>query len=136
MSVGILLVTHANIGHSMLEAARMILGGKLPTTVRSLAIDALMQPEIICTQITAACQQLAQEHGSVLILTDVYGATPSKFACAMSIDYPSITVSGISLPMLLKVINYAPQLELDALAQKAVDGGHQGIKMTGQTETN
>jgi PTS system ascorbate-specific IIA component len=61
----------------------------------------------------------------VLILTDIYGATPSNIACSSTSDTVEI-VAGLNLPMLIRVMNY-PGLSLAELKQKAVSGGKEGI---------
>ena len=67
------------------------------------------------------------DHGQgVLILTDIYGSTPSNIACALSTKENVRIISGINLPMLIRVLNY-PNLELDELVLKAISGGQEGI---------
>jgi mannose PTS system EIIA component len=69
----------------------------------------------------------ALEQGDgVLVLTDIYGSTPSNIACALqSIDNVRI-VTGLNLPMLIRVMNYADR-DLEQLTEKASSGGHDGI---------
>lgn len=65
----------------------------------------------------------------VLILTDLYGATPSNIACSlMGEEHPLILISGLSLAMLIRVMNYAED-GLQALAEKALNGGRDSIYM-------
>lgn len=129
MSVGILLITHGPVGQNMLEVAAEIFQGRVDAPIISLAVENASQREQICGRIQAACDQIHQGQDGVLILTDLYGATPSNLACALSAPYPIITVTGVNLSMLLKVITYA-RLDLPSLAEKAEEGGHQGIQRT------
>jgi mannose PTS system EIIA component len=69
-------------------------------------------------------QQLEQGDG-VLILTDLYGSTPSNIACKLRNDKVAV-ITGLNLPMLIRVLNY-PALNLHELAEKATGGGREGI---------
>ena len=63
----------------------------------------------------------------MLILTDLYGASPSNLAARLTqLGTPARRVAGLNLPMLLRVCNYAEQ-ELDALSLTAVSGGKTGV---------
>jgi PTS system ascorbate-specific IIA component len=64
--------------------------------------------------------------GGVLVLTDLYGATPCNIAARLLANPKIRVVSGMNLPMLIRVLNY-PDLSLDALADKAVSGGRDGV---------
>ena len=64
----------------------------------------------------------------VLVLTDVCGATPSNIACRLVSLGRVMVVSGLNLPMLMRILNY-PNLSLEELAERAVSGGRQGIML-------
>jgi PTS system ascorbate-specific IIA component len=125
MSVGILLVTHGETGACLLQAAEVIFAGSAQAPVETLAVAPETPPESICQSINQVCERLNQG-GGVLILADLYGATPCNTACKVQPECPLITVAGLNLPMLLKVLTYR-SLGLDALAAKAVGGGRDGI---------
>ena len=75
---------------------------------------------------SAALRRVDGGHG-VLVLTDLYGATPSNLAARLSrLGTPVRRVSALSLPMLLRVMNYA-DLELDALPAVAAAGSRNGV---------
>ncbi len=63
----------------------------------------------------------------MVILTDLYGATPSNIAASLSGQHATRAVSGVNLSMLIRVLNY-PELSLDELAEKARSGGIDGIQ--------
>ena len=67
-----------------------------------------------------------------LILTDMYGSTPSNIACDTSERHDIRIVSGLNLPMLIRVLNY-PHLSLNELEQKAITGGQDGVVSCHQT---
>ena len=66
------------------------------------------------------------EGDGVLVLTDAYGSTPSNIACRLGARRQVAVVTGLNLPMLLRVLNY-PALPLDELKEKAVSGGRDGV---------
>ncbi|KFN51406.1 PTS sugar transporter subunit IIA [Arenimonas composti] len=125
MPVGILLLTHEGVGTALLAAARRLLSPlPLPTGVFEVAWE-----DGADEQLPAASAALRRVDGGdgVLVLVDLYGATPSRLAAALSrLGTPARRVSGLSLPMLLRVQNY-PDLELDELARTAAAGARNGV---------
>jgi PTS system ascorbate-specific IIA component len=124
MSVGVLLITHGSVGAILLDTAHSILGScPLPTAACAISLTDSATDIQSCLQQT--WQRINQGDG-VLILTDLYGATPSNLACQLLCCGQTRLVSGVNLPMLLRVLNY-PTLGLDELAVKASSGGEEGI---------
>ena len=124
MTVNILLITHDSIGQALLEAATNTLGF-CPLTADVLSIPANCEIEASIQWAKEKTHKL--DHGQgVLILTDIYGSTPSNIACTLSDKENVRIISGINLPMLIRVLNY-PNLELDELVLKAISGGQEGI---------
>ena len=124
MTVNVLLITHDNVGQALLDAAIKMLGF-CPLSAEVLSIQYDCDPELSIQHAREITHEL--EHGQgVLILTDLYGSTPSNIACALRDKENVRIVSGINLPMLIRVLNY-PNLELDELELKAVSGGREGI---------
>jgi PTS system ascorbate-specific IIA component len=124
MSVGILLITHDDIGTSLVESLRQMFG-TLPLPVKVLPIRHENEPLAFCYHAENLCQSLNQGHG-VLVLTDLFGATPGNIAGGLISNYRVRVVCGVNLPMLVKIMNY-PTADLDTLANKAISGGCQGI---------
>ena len=125
MSVGILLLTHEAMGEALIATARHILG-RLPLPVLALAVPPGSEVETALRDAAARVRQLDTGAG-VLVLTDVYGATPSNVAQSLpGLGLDIRRVSGLNLPMLLRVLNY-PEQPLDELAQTAATGGRAGI---------
>ena len=124
MTVNVLLITHNDVGSALLEAATNTLGF-CPLTAEILSIPSHCDPESTVRNAQEKIHEL--DHGEgVLILTDIYGSTPSNIACALSGNENVRIISGINLPMLIRVLNY-PKLELDELVLKAISGGREGI---------
>ncbi|MDX1654022.1 MAG: PTS fructose transporter subunit IIA [Candidatus Competibacteraceae bacterium] len=123
MSVGLLLITHNHIAEELLGTAMATLDG-CPLPTRILAVTETRD----CQRLLEQARQLAREVDEgqgTLVLTDLFGATPGNIATGL-LDRQTVVVSGLSLPMLIRVLNYAP-LDLTALALKAVSGGRDGI---------
>lgn len=128
MSAGILLLAHNGIAAALIAAAKHVYCGSLPLdNIQALDIPTEMTKEQICQEIIKHGNALENGKG-LLILTDLVNATPCQTAEAFNPDYPVQIVTGVNLPMLLKVITYAGE-ELPLLAEKAVEGGCQGIEI-------
>ncbi|HET8943016.1 MAG TPA: PTS fructose IIA subunit family protein [Rudaea sp.] len=125
MSVAILLLTHDTMGDALIATARHILG-RMPLALEALAIPP--GSDVGGAQRNAAARVRALDSGDgVLVLTDVYGATPSNVAETLdNLGVDICRVSGVNLPMVLRVLNY-PEQTLAELAQTAASGGRAGI---------
>lgn len=124
MAVGILIVSHNQIGAELINTARQMLScTPLPTKV--LAISTKDNPASIRQQFEDELKGLDQGNG-ILILTDMFGSTPSNIACAVSDRDDIRIIAGLNLPMLIRVLNY-PNLALNELEKKAISGGIEGI---------
>ena len=125
MAVGILLVTHEGIGSALLAVATRLLR-QLPLKAEAFEIPFDADPDALLPQASAAVRRVDGGQG-VLVLTDLYGATPSNLAAKLArIGTPVRRVSALSLPMLLRVMNYA-ELELDELPNVAAAGARNGV---------
>lgn len=120
MSVGLLIITHEGIGGAMLRTATHTLH-RCPLNAAVLEVPQDGNVEAHERRARRLLKQVNQD-GGVLVLTDLYGATPGNIATALHDGTDVITISGINLPMLLRVLNYA-SLPLSDLAEKAVSGG-------------
>jgi len=124
MTVSVILITHGGVGDALKDAASETYG-TLPMTVTSVSFDNTDDPDSFMPQVKRLVDQMDEGDG-VLILTDLFGATPSNIARNIQ-DHAGIhVIAGLNLPMLLRVLNY-PQLPLDQLAEKAISGGKEGV---------
>jgi len=148
--VGILIIAHNAIGQQLLETATDMLDRSFPL-LRSLEVKQDDDPVKLLARARRLVSEIQQGLG-VLVLTDMYGSTPSNIAHRLS-DGPSFNhdetntnetlthvrdeirvIAGINLPMLVRVLNYA-HLPLGELALKALSGGHDGILDASSMET-
>lgn len=124
MSVGILLITDGQSGPALLRSVGKILGD-LPLDCATLTVLNTDNPGQMQHEAEALCDKL--DHGQgVLILTDLFGSTPSNIANALCPHPYRRVIAGLNLPMLTRLLNY-PDLDLDALAEKAISGGRDGV---------
>ena len=124
MTVGLLLISHEGLGAALLECSRVALGC-CPLPVSMLYASRDCDPSKLLKEAEAQVAAL-DTGGGVLVLTDLYGATPCNIAARLLANPRIRVVSGMNLPMLIRVLNY-PNLDLDALADKAVSGGQDGV---------
>lgn len=129
MSVALLLITHDTIGNSMLETATNMLG-ICPLATENLAITNQQKLEAMQERAEMLCKKIDQGDG-ILILTDMYGSTPSNIASRLLNTRNRTVVTGLNLPMLVRVMNYA-QLNLQELANKAMSSIEDSVFLINQ----
>lgn len=121
--VGILVISHLGIGREMVNTARTMLG-MCPLQIEVLSVMPDSDPDSMAREARFGIARLNQGAG-VLVLTDMYGSTPSNIAAHLMGDQVRV-IAGVNLPMLVRVLNY-PGLGLDELVNKALSGGREGI---------
>ena len=121
--VGLLVITHNNVGGALFDAAISVLGS-CPLPYEILPVSQNCDPEERFQQAQKYLKKLNQADG-VLVITDMYGSTPSNIATKLAAENITL-VTGVNLPMLVRVMNY-PKLSLDKLANKAVSAGQTGV---------
>ena len=124
MACGILLVTHPGVGVSILAVAAALLR-RLPLKAEAFEVPFDAELDMLLPLASAALRRVDGGNG-VLVLTDLYGASPSNLAAQLSrLGTPVRRVSALSLPMLLRVMNY-PEQGLDELPATAAAGTRNG----------
>ncbi len=124
MSVSILLITHDEIGNALVHTATRVLG-TLPLPTNAISVKTDQDPELLITKLDELIKDIGTPAG-VLILTDLFGSTPSNIAKALKDKINARVISGVNLPMILRIMNY-PDLTLDELAEKALNAGKEGV---------
>ena len=124
MAVGILLITHEGIGNALVAVATRLLR-KLPLETEAFEVPFDGDLDALLPLASAALRRVDGGHG-MQVPTDPYGATPSNLAARLArLGTPVRRVSALSLPMLLRVMNYA-DLGLDELPAVAAAGARNG----------
>ncbi len=125
MNVGILLITHGNIGAVLLQTAIHVLG-MCPLRTKTISAPPGCNSDKVFNDALQSTNDLDAGDG-VLVLTDLFGATPSNIACQLKKHHDIRVVTGVNLPMLIRVLNYA-DLSVAELAHKALTGGRDGVQ--------
>jgi PTS system ascorbate-specific IIA component len=122
--IGILIVTHGEIGKSLLDSASQILGSR-PAQISTLSVWRQDDPDDLVLRARELMEQIEAGDG-VLILTDIFGATPGNVVSKLLQDGKVEGVSGASLPMLLRVLT-GRDGSIAAAVQRALSGGAEGL---------
>lgn len=120
---GILLVTHNGLGDSFVDCVKHVLG-EAPHNLKVLSVLASDDPQLKLVEGQALIKEI--DIGGVLILADVFGATPSNIGRQLCHAEHVIGVAGLNLPMLLRVV-CSTDKSLPELAEIAVEGGRECI---------
>jgi mannose PTS system EIIA component len=122
--IALLIIAHGNLGESLIQCASHVLGER-PAALESLDLYACDDPVEMLARARTRLAELDQGEG-VLILTDIYGATPCNTVCKMVRSDRVEAVAGVNLPMLLKALTYRGA-GMATLKAHAVAGGQAGI---------
>jgi len=127
MNVGLLLITHDGLGQQLLNTTAGILGNT-PLRVKAIGVAVNCDPDQVAGEAGKLCTELDQGDG-VLVLTDLFGSTPSNIAVRLLEDHRVLVLAGVNVPMLVRIFNY-PSLPLEELGNKANNGARDGIIST------
>ena len=122
--IGLLLVTHGEIGTSLVASAAQILGAT-PAQVATLSVWRHDDPDDLILRARELLEGIDAGDG-VLVLTDIFGATPGNVVSRLLQDGRVEGVSGASLPMLLRVLS-SRNGSLGSAVQRALSGGTEGV---------
>jgi PTS system mannose-specific IIA component len=145
VTVGLLVITHNRLGQELIDTAACIFGNQL-LEVNFISVPSDLSPSDLgryADQIKSTINRLSiassndggnhsgndstyHNHNGILILTDICGATPYNLAKYFATDKNISIVSGINLPMLIRVLNY-PSQSLQALSLTAIEGARKGV---------
>ena len=126
--IGVLIVTHGEIGTALLHSASQILGREL-TQVATLSVWRQDDPDDLVLRARELVEGIDAGDG-VLVLTDIFGATPGNVVSRLLEDGHIEGVSGVSLPMLLRVLTSrdgSDKGKLSAAVKRAQSGGAEGV---------
>jgi len=127
--VGIILVTHPNLGEEFIRSAELICG-KMPS-LGTVSIDTRKGVEQLRQEIASAIHGVDSGSG-VLILTDMFGGTPSNMSLAFLSEGRVEVVTGLNLPMLIKISNCREGRTLQELAKMVKEAGQRNINLASE----
>jgi len=125
--IGIVIVTHSQLGDALIDAAEFILGNR-PDTMVPVSIDLKENVDKLRNKIAEAIKQVDNKKG-VLILTDMFGGTPSNLSYSFLEEGKVEVISGVNLPILIKAVDIQKDMELSDLAQKLEAFGKKSISL-------
>ena len=122
--IGILIIAHGTLGESLINSASHVMGSR-PPLLRQLGVGTHDDPAILLPQAQQMIRELDEGLG-VLILSDVYGATPCNLVTRLLQPGYVEGVAGVNLPMLVRVLTYRNGSIMN-LVEKAISGGRDGV---------
>lgn len=122
--IGIFLITHTTYGESLIQCACHVLN-KRPPQIAQLGVAAQDDP-LDALPLAQEMLKLVDTGDGVLILTDIYGATPSNIALKLLQPGRIEGLAGANLPMLLRALTYRDK-DMETLLTRAASGGRDGV---------
>jgi len=129
MKIGVVIVSHGRLGEEMLQAVRLI----VPDPPPFLAVG--IQPEQRVDEVRAAIAKALDEADTgdgVLVLTDMFGGTPSNVSLSFLGERHIEVVTGVNLPMLIKLATLRAEKPLEDLAAFIKQYGKRNISMASE----
>jgi PTS system mannose-specific IIA component len=113
--IGIVIVTHAKLGEALIEASEFILLSS-PEATTSVSIDLNKKADTLRKKIADAIQLVDRKKG-ILILTDMFGGSPSNLSYSFLEEGRIEVISGVNLPILIKAVSAREKMSLNELAK-------------------
>ena len=127
--IGAVIVSHGRLANELVAAAAMIVGEVKHVTAVSIGWHD--QADEAREHVARAIDSVNSGNG-VLLLTDMFGGTPTNIAAPFLGEAPVEVVTGVNLPMVIKVANQQPGEELAELARRIRDQGKEQICLAGE----
>ena len=125
--IGIVIVTHSQLGKALIDAAEFVIGNR-PQAIVSISIDLNENADKLRKKITEGIKEVNQKEG-VLILTDMFGGTPSNLSYSFLEEGRVEVISGVNLPILVKAVNAREKMELSKFAEMLEGFGKKSISL-------
>jgi PTS system mannose-specific IIA component len=129
MSVGVVIVTHYRLGEEFLQVLRLIVPGA--PHYQAVSVDPKQSVDELRGEI-ARCLREQDEGDGVLVLTDMFGGTPSNIALSFHDEQHAEVVTGMNLPMLIKLATQREERPLEELAGYIRDYGQRNISVASE----
>ena len=125
--IGIVIVTHCQLGEALIGAAEFIIGSQ-PGSIESVSIDLNENAEKLRNKISQGIKNVKGQEG-VLILTDMFGGTPSNLSYSFLEEGRIEVLSGVNLPILIQAASIRNKMNLDELAANLESFGKKSISL-------
>lgn len=123
--IGILLLTHGTLGEALIQCACHVMN-RQPARVAQIGVEADEDPRKILQKARGMLQELDNGQG-VIVLTDIYGATPANIAMKLIRPGHVEVVAGVNASMLLRILTYREKSDIGTVVQKAITGACDGV---------
>ena len=124
--IGLFLITHGSLGESLVQCACHVMN-KRPQQIVQLGVSGQDDP-LDALPLARDMMRLVDSGKGVLLLTDIFGATPSNIALKLLQPGHVEGVAGVNLPMLLRALTYREK-DMETLVTRAVSGGRDGVML-------
>jgi PTS system ascorbate-specific IIA component len=130
---GILIIAHAPLANALRQCALHVFPD-CDTLVAAIDVQPNLSPEESLAAARVALHQLSRmpQVKGVLVLADIFGATPSNVAQKLVDGLATRMITGVNLPMLLRAVSYRHE-PLETLVSRAMVGGTQGVMQVAVT---
>lgn len=125
--IGVLVVTHCRLGDAMIEAAEFIIGER-PEAMIAVSIDLKEDASKLRRKIADGIKRLKGDDG-ILILTDMFGGTPSNLSYSFLEEGRIEVISGVNLPILIRAVSARKNQPLSELATSLEAFGKKSISL-------
>lgn len=125
--IGIVIVTHGQLGEVLIETAELILGSR-PESIISVSVSLNEDAKKMRDKIAGGIKKVNKNKG-VLILTDMFGGTPSNLSYSFLEEGRIEVLSGVNLPVLIKATSLQKETDLSAVAKTIEDMGKKSISL-------
>jgi len=125
--IGIVVVTHSQLGEALIEAAEFIIGSR-PEAMVAVSIDLSENAQVLRKKIATNIKSVKDPDG-VLILTDMFGGTPSNLSYSFLEEGHIEVISGVNLPILVQAANLRGKKKLTELAAELEQFGKKSISL-------
>jgi len=122
--IGVLIIAHDTLGDSLARAVTHVLGAR-PPQFEAFGVCAGDDPLVLLPKAREVVARLDDGDG-VLIVSDIFGATPCNLACKLLVPGRVEGLAGVNLPMLVRAFTYRTR-GMETLLKKAVSGGCDGV---------
>jgi PTS system mannose-specific IIA component len=127
--IGVVVVTHRGLGSELIGTAEFILGKIAGIT--AVTVNAQASAEVIRADVKKGIKQVDQGDG-IIILTDMFGGTPSNISLSFLTADQIEVLTGVNLPMIIKLIQSRERLKLDELAKSVGEYGRKSINVASE----
>ena len=125
--IGIVIVTHCQLGEALIGATEFIIGSR-PESLQSVSIDLKENAGKLRDKISRGIKNVQGQEG-VLILTDMFGGTPSNLSYSFLEEGRIEVLSGVNLPVLIQAVNMREKMKLNELAANLEAFGKKSISL-------